>query len=146
MSTSDEIVFVNPFWRIIRAFSILFLAFLAVGVSAAMTLSQVGGVFGKPMSDLQAGWAATMTLSLVVSFTMLICVASFLLPARKAERIFAEFREGRCLAQWTYTPEFLARLPRRLATIDTKAPRWVRIVLGLLIGALAVLLLGLLCF
>jgi hypothetical protein len=143
MVHEEPVSFFNPFGYFIRLCLIALAAFLAVGISSALTVHRLGGVMGKPMNNVQTGWGTVMIFNLIFAFTTLICVLSLWLPARRAERIFAEFQNGNALAHWRYSPEVWRAHLDALPGLMRTTPVWATVLLGLLFGGIALGLLGL---
>jgi len=143
MIMREQFVFVNPFRGLAGAFLLLAFVFLAVGTSSALTVGRLGGVLGKPMTDLQTGWAVTAAMGLIGTVAMLIGAACVVPSARKTERTLAEFRNGHCLAHWTFTNEQWQAYIELLPRLRPKGQRWFLIFFQIVVTMILVAFLGL---
>src|SRR5579863_9212066 len=135
MIQSDARSLINPIRGYIRIFLMLVLLFLAIGGVALLILLLPGLVPNQPSNGLRVALLVTMILCVPVALAMLISALFTIPPARRADRLLDEFRDGRYLVKWTYSPPdwhtYVDMERRRLLTIKwwlvalILAPVWI---------------------
>ncbi len=105
MNQPDDVVLVNPFRRLARMFLGLAAIFLLLAAAAGLGLLHPAAQLKRPPSNFVLTLAVVIMLGLSF-FVSMTLAALFTWPAvRRAERILREFREGRYLVRWDYSPE-----------------------------------------
>ncbi len=105
MNPEEPLCLVNPFRRFVRNFLIMAALFFAVGAAAILICAlPVARSFG-PNSGATTAIILTLALCVPLTVAMLVSVLFTLPSVRRAERAFAEYRNGHYLARWNCSPE-----------------------------------------
>jgi hypothetical protein len=140
MNQPDDVVLVNPFRRLARTFLGLAAIFLVVAAAAGLALLHPAVQPKRPPGPLVLTLAIVIMLGLCF-FVSMALAALFTWPAlRRAERMLSEFREGRYLVRWDYSPEeweaYVASLERDVNKINwwvaavILVPLWIAAIAG----------------
>jgi hypothetical protein len=140
MNQPDDVVLVNPFRRLLHVFLKLAAFFLVVAAAAGLGLLHPAAQLKRPPSNFVLTLAVVIMLGLSF-FVSMALAALFTLPSvRRAERILGEFREGRYLVRWNYSPDeweaHVASLERDVnktnwwAAAAIFVPIWIALVAG----------------
>jgi hypothetical protein len=129
MNQPDDVVLVNPFRRLARMFLGLAAAFLVVAAVAGLALLHPAAQPKRPPSPLVLTLAIVIMLGLCFFVSMALAALLTWPSVRRAERILGEFREGRYLVRWDYSPDEWEAYVASVARDVNKINWWVTAVI-----------------
>jgi hypothetical protein len=140
MNQPDDVVLVNPFRRLARVFLGLAVMFLVVAAAAGLALLHPAVQPKRPPGPLVLTLAVVIMLGLCFFISMTLAALLTWPGLRRAERVLREFREGRYLVRWDYSPEeweaYVASLERDVNKINwwiaavILVPLWIAAIAG----------------